>query len=178
LASRLQENDKVVLLTMLEEPNIVAGPSGPFPRAIVSLMRTRQVVLLIEHVRLSAFETTDGGWIRTRVDASITERFKSGPLPLSQRNVQFEFDGGQLAVNGVTVKTDRYPSFVEGTPHLVALARDADNDPWKLDHFWAHPGADGNMIAMKQSNGQFVSNTLHGQSMALVLDALRQRRPR
>lgn len=171
LASRLLQGDTVVDLKWIQsDPLTGTGPVGTMASMLNMLLRNEQLAL-VDVLGVEAFETKELGWIRRTARAVIVEKFRGAP-GRARKSVELILDGGELVINGVVVRTDRYDVLLPGSRYLVAFA--ANRELGGLSPtFWARRAEDGRLIAFEQSTGVWIETSLQGENFDTVVESLR-----
>lgn len=109
IASLLVPGDVVVEIRVLE----VREPAIDQPRfAELQTYQYTDDVLLVRELDRRPVLVSNGSWIRTRVGAVVERAYKTKNLGAAAgATVEYDYDGGEMTINGVLVKTMHEPVF-------------------------------------------------------------------
>lgn len=178
----VRQNDQPIVSRLLSEDQVVVverliGPPNPPP-----VIRTRETELkdldrweeiaVIHQARPQSFFVMNGTWLNTRVQVRVMQTLRTGRLATAPgRVVEFEDEGGELAVNGVIVRSATELSFDHNSRYLVALRFETDLQRWQpvvifeLDNL-------GVLRGTRRRDGSTPPSALHGLRLAEVADAI------
>ena len=171
LVSRLLPDDEVVIVEHLTGPPFPPPVTKTRETELKDLNRWQEIAVIHQAVPQSSF-AMKGTWLKTTVQARVLQTLKTGPLATAPgKPIEFMHEGGELKVNGVTIRSAAGLSFDPNSRYLAALRFDSYEKEWQpvaifeLDNL-------GSLRGSRRREGSTPPSALHGLKLPEVADAL------
>jgi hypothetical protein len=116
-------------------------------------------------LKLEPYFVGDGSWIRTRVTGTVGQVLNTGRLAATLGSkVQFEFDGGEMSVNGVGIRAG-YPPELDRPTYLIGLQFHAVDKQWQLIKLFEVSPQEMLAPRRRRDHGKVPESKLHGKSL-------------
>ena len=174
IASRLLPTDQAVSVYQIQLEGLTPSPRRR--ESFDAEIKQFQPAEFIGVVRVTSARgelTTDGTWVRTKVDASVDQLVRAKSNPTSGGMVTFALDGGSTMIDNVAVTAGKFWRFDVGERYLAVLysnTRRPELNPSVVFRI----NANGLLEHIKNNKGEeeaFATNFV-GRSVAEVTEAL------
>lgn len=173
ILSRISPGDRFVTVRWpgsLEDPT----PSDSAEIELINLAQIEELFVL-RQLRLEPYFVGNGNWIRTRVSGTVSQVLNTHSLAATpDSKVEFEFDGGEMVVNGVRILAG-YPPELDRPTYLIGLQFHPVAKQWQLIKLFEVSPQETLATRRRRDNGRVPESKLHGKSLDEVATEVAKR---
>jgi hypothetical protein len=131
---------------------------------LINLARIEEL-FTVRDLALEPYFVDNGSWIRTRVTATVTQVMNTGRRAATPNSrIEFEFDGGEMVVNGVRILAG-HPPALDRAAYLVGLQFDPYRKYWEIISLFEVTRQEKLATRRLRDNRTLPVSRLHGKSL-------------